>query len=53
MIDSAFSVGDWVERLHLDTTSTVIAILSKLDVTLVTPRGTPRVLDEPVFNTVL
>jgi len=42
-----------VERLLLDTAGTSGGVLGQLDVTLVTPGGGPRVLDEPVVLTVL
>jgi len=40
----------WVGSSHEDTADVV---LSDLDITLVTPRGTPGVLDKEVVNAVL
>ena len=39
----------WVD---LDTAGTIRAVHAELDVTLVTPGGVPRVLDEPVLSAI-
>ena len=45
------SVGGRVDGGHLDAADTLSLNSSDLDVTLVTPDGVPRVLDEPVVKT--
>ena len=47
------SVGLGEEGVHLDTADTVTLDHAELDVSLVSPGGSPRVLDEPVVATVL
>jgi len=47
------SVGLGEEGVHLDTADTVALDHAELDVSLVSPGGSPRVLDEPVVATVL
>ena len=46
------SVGGRVERVLLDTADTGSGLNTDSDVTLITPPGVPRVLDEVVFDTV-
>jgi hypothetical protein len=46
------SVGGRVERMKLDTADTGSGLNTDSDVTLITPPGVPRVLDEVVFDTV-
>lgn len=53
MRPSECSVGGWVERLHLDTANTFALNGSDLDVSLVSPGGTPRVTDDVVFLSTL
>jgi hypothetical protein len=49
---SNYSVGGfWVERLHLDTADSLSFNGSDLDVSLVSPAGTPRVSDDVVVLT--
>ena len=55
MTDSAdvisFSVGDDSLWFQLDTADTVTIDDGELNVALITPGGSPRVLDEPVIET--
>jgi hypothetical protein len=46
------SVGGRVERVLLDTADTSTVLDTDSDVTLITPPGVPRVLDEVVGNTI-
>jgi len=46
------SVGGGVESVLLDTADTLTGLNTDSDVTLITPPGVPRVLDEVVRSTV-
>jgi len=47
------SVSGWVERLHLDTADTSTINGGDLDVSLVSPRGSPGVSDDVVVLSTL
>ena len=51
--DLTSSVGGRSLWVDLDTAGTIRAVHAELDVTLVTPGGVPRVLDEPVVLSIL
>merc|ERR1711907_620569 len=45
--------GGWVERLHLDTADTFALDSGDLDVSLISPRGSPGVSNDVVLLSVL
>ena len=49
----SFIVSSREGRTHLDTADTFAFLDSKLDVALVTPRGGPRILNQPVVLAIL